>query len=488
MRLGVCALVFALAASDEAGAQDTLTQASRDPDAPTVTATVRDLTRVESWSFFDPSTPFQSVADGDYTFVGNRLTFGVTAEGRRWQAVGALQYIQLWNLPATAFAPGPMGTGALYYVGALQSRAYQLYPRLLNVTWKNALPGTAIIVGRQGYASGGEATSNVPALEVLKRERLDERLIGEFDWSIVERAFDGVRVDVDRRGWHASGALLFPTQGAYEESATPTITDVQVAAASVSFKPDVVLPRSEVQGFVDVYRDRRSVEARPDNSARPAQAVNVTVTTIGGSQVGIFPTAAGELDTLVWATGQVGDWYGQRHRAFSVATEIGHRFTAVAWRPWIRVGWLYASGDDDPADDRHGTFFQMLPNVRRYSQSTTYSLMNLRDFFVQAYLDPQPKLRLRADLHRVDLASGRDRWYTGSGATARTGPYFGYASRPAGGETSLGTVLEASAELRLQRHWSVNGYVGRMWGGDVVRQSFAGDRLTFFYLENVIAF
>src|SRR5262249_4199387 len=162
-----------------------------------------------------------------YTFLGNRLSFGVTAEGRRWKAVGELQYMQLWNLPEDAFAPGPMGDGALYFASALQSRAYQFYPRYLNGTWKDALPGLSLTARRMGSASGAESDSGVPAIETLKHERLASRLIGEFDWSIVQRGFDGVRVDVDRPGWHATGTAVMPTQGGYEESATPTITALQ---------------------------------------------------------------------------------------------------------------------------------------------------------------------------------------------------------------------------------------------------------------------
>jgi hypothetical protein len=412
----------------------------------------------------------------------------VQASGRRWEAVGVLQYIQLWSLPSNAFGPGPFGTGAQYYLAANQSRAYQLYPRLANFTWKDIVPGVSLVAGRMGYTSGQEASSGVPSLEVLKRQRLGARLIGEFEWSIVQRAFDGVRVDVDRPAWHVTGAFFLPTQGGYEESATPAITGVQLATGSVSFRPDVLIRSSEVQAFANVYRDRRPVMARPDNSGGIARAADVTIATVGASQAGIFPTVAGEADSVVWVAAQTGDWYGQSHRAFSVAAEIGHRFTAASGRPWVRAGWLYASGDGNPSDDRHGTFFQVLPTVRRYSQTTTYALMNLRDLFTQVHLEPHRRLNIRADLHRIDLADRQDRWYAGSGATARDGPGFGYSTRPSGGQTGLGTVLEASADVRLNRRWSVNGFAGTMWGRDVVRRLFAGDRLTFFYLENVLSF
>ena len=65
---------------------------------------------------------------------------------------------------------------------------------------------------------------------------------------------------------------------------------------------------------------------------------------------------------------------------------------------------------------------------------------------------------------------------------------FGYAGRRSNGATSLGTILEAAADRTISRHWSVNGYVGVMKGGDVVRGTFAHDRLTFAYVESIVQF
>jgi hypothetical protein len=149
---------------------------------------------------------------------------------------------------------------------------------------------------------------------------------------------------------------------------------------------------------------------------------------------------------------------------------------------------LNASGDDDPGDNRHGTFFQMLPTVRKYSLSATYSQMNLVDLFVQAMVRPRPQLGLRLDVHRLWLASAADHWYAGAGATQESGRIFGFLGRPSGGETGLGTVVEGAADFTINRHWSVNGYLGSFSGGNVVRSLFAGDRLTFAFVENVIQF
>lgn len=448
-----------------------------------VTVSAQDVFRVESWSFFEPPP---GDGDPDYTFFGNRLSLAIAARGPRWEAEGAFQYIQLEGLPSDAGRYGGMGTGAFYFYSAQNTFAYQLYARRLNLQYKG--DGFRLTVGRMGYASGMSTSSGVPSLDWVKRERLRGRLVGEFEWSIAQRAFDGARLDMDRGPWHLTGAMLLPTQGGFEESGTPTIERIQLGTLSLTRRPGIVSEPRELQAFAVVYRDRRAVGARPDNSGLSASEVNVTVATVGGSQVGIVPTVAGEVDTLAWGAVQWGDWYGQPHRAWSLALEVGHRWTGAPGRPWLRVGYLRASGDGDGGDHRHGTFFQMLPDTRIYAQSATYAQMNLEDWFVQAHLEPHNRVRLRGDVHWVDLAEGADGWYTGSGATARTGAFFGFTSRPAPGATDLGRVIEGSADVRLNRHWSVNGYLGWMRGGDVVRRTFAGDQLTFFYLENVLRF
>src|SRR4029450_9207836 len=104
----------------------------------------------------------------------------------------------------------------------------------------------------------------------------------------------------------------------------------------------------------------------------------------------------------------------------------------------------------------HRTFFPMLPTVRRYSQSTLYSMANLRDIVAQAILRPRNAVTLRVDAHFLSLANQTDGWYAGSGATQESGRILGYTLRPSGGVSRLMELLEASADWRLRPHWSVN--------------------------------
>lgn len=478
------ALPFALCATLMV-ARDATAQAQTTPPPASNTVALKNWTRIEAWSFFEPQP---GGGDPTYADAANRLQISFQRTARRYDFVAALQYVQFGGLPTHASGPGPLGTGALYFDHSGRRNSRQVYLRYLNARWKSAAPGLSVQVGRMGYTSGAEAPSGNAKIEAVKRQRVDSRMIGEFEWSLYQRAFDGARVDWDRPGWHVSGAALRPTQGGFEDKAGARINDIDVFAGTLTLRPGRLLPRTDVQVFAYHYADTRPVRARPDNSGVGASAVDVALTTAGVTLVGAYPTQGGEVDALVWVAGQRGAWYDQSHRASAFAAEVGYQWTAAAWRPWVRAGVGHASGDRDPADSSHDTFFQMLPTGRKYSLSATYSLMNLTDAFVQASLRPRAALGVRVDLHRVALASAADRWYAGSGATQGSGSLFGFAGRPSRGATSLGTVIEGSADYTFSRRWSLNWYAGFIRGGDVVRRTFANNRLVFAYVENVIQF
>lgn len=442
-------------------------------------------TRAEYWRFFEPA---RGGGDPTYGDVANRLQFGLRRTSRRYDLLAAGQYVKFGGLPTSASGPGPLGVGAVYFDHSGRRDSRQLYLRYLTLRLRDLAPGLTLQIGRMGYTSGAEASSGQLKIEAVKRQRVDSRLLGEFEWSLYQRGFDGVRVDWDRPAWHATAAAFRPTQGGFEEVAGITIDDIDVVAGTWSFRPGRPLPRTDWQLFTFRYSDHRRVTARPDNTGRRATRVDVDVTTFGTTLVGAYPWGDGEADLLFWLAVQTGSWYELAHRAQSMALEAGYQWAKTPGRPWVRAGWLRASGDEDPADGRHGTFFQMLPTVRKYSLSATYSQMNLVDVFAQAWLAPHPRTTVRLDLHRIGLATQADLWYSGSGATQEEGTVFGYAGRPSRGATTLGTVTEGSVDVRLSRRWSVNGYVGVIRGGEVVRRTFAGRWLVFAYVENVLQF
>jgi hypothetical protein len=339
------------------------------------------------------------------------------------------------------------------------------------------------------YSSGGEAASGNPKIEAVKVQRVAARLIGEFEWSIYQRAYDGVRIDTVRGRWTGTAFAFHPTQGGFEDAAGLMMPNVTVAGGAATITSATSSPSVQYQAFAYRYRDTRKVTQRPDNTGRSAQAIDVGIDTFGGSIIVAPPVArGGQWDGLVWIAAQTGSWYELRQRAASVAIEGGHQWVTSRWQPWLRGGYLYASGDGNPLDDRHGTFFEMLPTVRRYAQSALYSQMNNTDWFAQLLAKPRPRINVRFDMHRVGLASARDAWYYGSGATQQHGSIFGFATRPSFGATHLATIGEGSIDYAFTPHWSANGYLAVGRGGGVVTPAFAGHTLMFAYIENVLQF
>jgi hypothetical protein len=113
--------------------------------------------------------------------------------------------------------------------------------------------------------------------------------------------------------------------------------------------------------------------------------------------------------------------------------------------------------------------------------------MNFRQFSADVRATPSPRLELSASVARLALARSEDRWYSGTGATAIEGTYFGFSGRPSAFATGLGTLLQIGADVRMTGAWRLNAAFGTIAGGDVVRRQFSGSRLFVFSLESRLA-
>jgi hypothetical protein len=438
------------------------------------------------WHFFEPPA---GGGNNEYAFAANRLFTGVQHSEHAYDLTAALQYVHFGGLPSDATGPGPLGTGAVYFAHAGRSDSHQVYLRYANVRLTRLLPHTSMQIGRMPYASGGEAASGNPKIEAVRTQHVAARLVGEFGWSIYHRAYDGVRIDVTPGRWSATGFAFHPTQGGFEDAAGLMMPGVTVLGGAATATSAPASQSMQYQAFAYRYRDTRNVTQRPDNTGRSASAADVGINTFGATIVAApRPRNGRQWDGVVWGAFQTGSWYEQSHQAASIAAEAGHQWISASWQPWLRGGYLYASGDGDPSDSRHGTFFEMLPTVRQYAQSALYSQMNNTDLFAQLLARPRANINMRFDWHRVGLASSRDGWYFGSGATQQHGNIFGFATRPSFGATHLASIGEGSVDYAIARHWSVNGYVAVGHGGEVVAPAFVGRTIVFSYVENVVQF
>jgi hypothetical protein len=434
-----------------------------------------DWLRYEQWQHFDPAG---DIGDPDYGYGFNRFRLGLKAQSGNWFGEAALQVVNQFSLPAdaTGVPGGPLGLGAVYFNHNRDTDPVSVYLRSLNLGLRDAFgSGFEVTAGRMDYNSGMETATGVATIDAVKDMRIDSRVIGPFDWSAYQRNFDGVAVKRKIGPGQFNFAALHPTQGGFEHDANDSIEDIDLFLFAYTTPLAIAGGNTELQVFSYLFEDTRHIAVRPDNSGLTATRQDIDLVNLGGHWVGAWNLGPGTLDGLAWGMYQGGDWFGQDNHAWAIAVEGGFQWTRTFAKPWLRAGIYRGSGDDAPGDDRHETFYQMLPTVRKYAYTTMYNLMNNTDVFVQVLLRPMEKLRLRLDYHWLRLTEAGDLWWQGAGATQDHGSIQGFAGRPSGGDQALAQSFEITAMYQVTPTIGLQLFYGRMSGEDVVENVFSED-------------
>jgi nitrate ABC transporter ATP-binding subunit len=474
-------------ATESAVADQTVWQPREDT---TVSIFGSALGRVEAWDWFEAGGD----VDNEYIDAFETVRLGLKAQHPHLGLVAEGQLTQFQNLPGDAVAPAPrgaLGIGALYFQHAGERSPTGFFLKHLYADVKDIVPGVPgvnVRLGRFAYSDGLETATGRAKIDWVKRVRGSERLIGPFGWSAFQRSFDGVQASVEQPWGNVTTMVSHPTQGGFEEKAGESMEAVWLLASSVTLKPSSWLPNTSPRLFFIRYDDDRNVSQRVDNVATAAPKVDVAVNTYGAELAGAYPMGPGEVDLLAWLSAQDGEWYELDHRAIAWALEGGYQWTAAPWTPHLRGGWLYGSGDDEPGDGRHGTFFQVLPTGRKFALLPFYNQMNSSDLFAQVLVKPAKPLTVRLDYHAISLAERNDRWYVGSGATQERGQLFGYVGRNGQGKRGVGQLIDASVTYSPTPTMSVNGYYGHVIGGSVVQAIYAGTSANFGSVEVEVKF
>ncbi len=435
---------------------------------------------------------FQAAAPNDnnqYDFLGNRTQLGIGVTRGPLSAFFQYQHTELVNVPA-----GATGVGGTYFANTHQHFQEQGWLRQgwLQATpkvgaWRLTLQG-----GRMRFLDGSETVAPDPSMQWVKTQRVAERLIGPFDFTHVGRSFDGARVAGDTDALNVTGFALWPTSGGFEISAGRGM-DVNLAGVSATMKDHPGCERTEARAFWIYYHDGRPsngdvvvLDTRP-LAARQGDRRDLDIHTLGADVLHVEPLGPGKADALLWVVGQVGDWQSQSQGAWALATELGYQLPDLWAAPWVRAGYFRSSGDGDPTDGQHHTFFQLLPTARAYAFTPFYNLMNNQDTFAQVLLKPHPTVFVRTDFHWLQVSDRHDVLYFGGGATKQD--FFGYGGTPAGGHHQIGYVSEISMSWKPLPVLELAAYYGHTFGGSVVEQAFPGRHdIDYGFVESTVTF
>jgi hypothetical protein len=424
-------------------------------------------------------TEFWDARAGDTdTFYAARTRIGLKYSFRDLVTLfGEFQDARIYSL-----SPSSSGAGGLYRTFA-DGRSRTHSDRLRQL-WLEVRPleGLGIRIGRQDIKLGTEAMYPEGNWKYLKIQRASQRLVGTVGWTHGERSNDGISVAYDTgNGHHIYGFAARPTTGVFDiEDAYHRQDDINYGGVSWTVKRDTWIPNTELRLFGLAYDDDRSAR----HGGRPDQ---VEVYTLGFSTIGVFPVGPGNVDVLVWGAYQFGDFTPPGrlndldHNAAAGIFEVGYQFTEVPTKPWFRMGVNVASGDGDPNDSDHNTFFNMLPtNHLYYGFADQWAFQNLIDWFAQLMLKPHEKVGVNLTLHRFSLQNDDDFRYFGTGAYTRSN--FGYGAQPSRGYRSGGTEIDAVVNYDVNQHLSVQGGYAYMWGHGIFN-NFRDENVSFGYLQ-----
>lgn len=461
-----------------------------DPAAPPQVKKKRSLDLFGSWRVRQEAWDwFGTAPEGRYTFTGSLLRFGAAYRGRRDALTVELSQPTLLNLPKDASLAPPLGQLGLggAYRDANEGQEASLFVK--QAFWRHrglGGPSNSLRLGRFEFIDGTEVIPKDPSLAWLKRERIAHRLIGNFGWSHVQRSFDGGELVHNTPALNVTAFAGMPTEGVFDLDGGATLKGVKVGYASATKPLQGRRLKAEARVFALHSVDDRDDVVKTDNRPGPARAADgqpVSVTTLGAHYLGVWDTGAGKLDGLLWGAAQFGDWGALSHRAYAFAAEAGFQPKKLPWNPWLRAGFFRGSGDGDPTDGKHGTYFPVLPTPRIYARFPFYTEANIDDAFVQALVRPAKKLTLRADAHFLSLADRKDLWYAGGGAF-QDQLAFGYAGRPSHDSRHLAALLDLSADFQVRKNTTVSAYFGYALGGSVIRSLYGRDADGFLgYLE-----
>jgi len=481
-----CCFVLLLASLSRNG----LAQTGPDPSAPlqigdvSVTGSLRS--RLYLWDWFTPAS-----GNNNYAYSGNILRFGFSENRDTWDWDAEFAAPFLIGLPSSAVGTGAqqgaLGLGSNYVsANSGAQNTAMIFPKQLFVRF-DGLGGDkrhTLQIGRFEFCDGCEMAPKNATLAALKRDRVSQRLIGTFGFSDVGRSFDGLHYSYGTTTDNFTFVAAVPTRGVFQVDGWGW-NRVGFGYGAYTHESDKGRHAADTRLFMIEYDDFRHIVKTDDRplAVRKTDFDNIRIETFGGHTLHAFDARPGTVDLLFWGAVQTGRWGTQAQRAGAVDTEGGFQPKVLpAVKPWLRAGYTWGSGDGNPNDNTHGTFFQLMPTPRPFARFPFFNMMNTEDTFGILILRPQPKITTSSEFHSLRLSNPNDLWYSGGGVFQ---PWtFGYTGRSTSGRRSLGDLYDTSVEYRMNRKVTFTGYLGYTEGLAVMQEIYPrGKDGRFGYLE-----
>jgi hypothetical protein len=176
---------------------------------------------------------------------------------------------------------------------------------------------------------------------------------------------------------------------------------------------------------------------------------------------------------------QLGEFGTQDIRAWGASSDLGVTLAALPWKPRLGLKANIESGDDDPDDDRLGTFNPLFPNNAYFSEAALGAPMNDIDLHPNLSLQPTAGLELTLGWDVFWRQSRRDAVYDSA-----LNPIPGTDTPD---DRYVGWLATFDVEWQLSRHVELKANYTHFNVGDTLREA-GGDDVDFFMLSAAYRF
>ncbi|MBI2932018.1 MAG: alginate export family protein [Planctomycetes bacterium] len=281
----------------------------------------------------------------------------------------------------------------------------------------------------QGWVEAGRLFDEPLALRAGRMEVPDlgdKRLIGSLDWHNIARSWDGVSVTYAPPTFWGHGFATLVNEDPGTNGRDQYFYGLYASCRAVE--------KHEFDAYL-FARDFRNDPVTGEDGV----AGDLTDFTFGARVKG----AIGGFDYGGEAAVQRGDYATDRSSADAFALVLGYTFDCPC-KPRIGVELTRASGDDDPTDEKRGTFDPLLSFGHAYHGY--YDLVmwkNVRTLMIALKAQPADCLALGLDTHFFRLDEDRDGWYSVPlGATIRR-------DSTGSADDEIGWEIDAHAKINL---------------------------------------
>lgn len=180
--------------------------------------------------------------------------------------------------------------------------------------------------------------------------------------------------------------------------------------------------------------------------------------------------------------GQWGHWAGDTVCAWAVALDGGYTFAHSA-KPRLGAGFDWASGDQDPTDEKVETFDQLFPLGHKYfGYLDLVGRQNIIGPNINASAWPVPdKVQAVAAWHYFWLADDTDALYNAAGAVTRRDPF-------GGGGKEVGNELDLTVTWKIDVHSSLLVGWSHFWDAGFIQNTGPSENADLFYVQYAFKF